>query len=200
MHKQEFLLQLRKGLSGLPKDELEEHLTFYSEMIDDRMEDGIGEEAAVRELGSVEALVSQTVAEIPLSKLVKERIAPNRKLKAWEIVLLVLGSPVWLPLLLAALAVFAALYVVLWSVLLVLWSVCLAFAVCGAACVAAGVWFIIKGNVMQGLAAVGAGLFCAGLAIFLFFGCKAATKGVWKLTQKIGLWVKNCFVRREEAQ
>ena len=30
MSKQEFLAQLRKGLSGLPQDDIEERLTFYS--------------------------------------------------------------------------------------------------------------------------------------------------------------------------
>ena len=38
MHKQEFLAQLRKGLSGMPQDDIEERLVFYSEMVDDRME------------------------------------------------------------------------------------------------------------------------------------------------------------------
>ena len=47
MNKQEFLARLQKGLSGLPGEEIEEHLAFYSEMIDDRMEDGIPEETAV---------------------------------------------------------------------------------------------------------------------------------------------------------
>ena len=41
---------------------------------------------------------------------------PRRQLKAWEIVLLVLGSPLWLSLGLAAIAVIFAFYVVLWSV------------------------------------------------------------------------------------
>ncbi len=33
MSKQVFLAQLRKGLSGLPKDDIEERFTFYSEML-----------------------------------------------------------------------------------------------------------------------------------------------------------------------
>ena len=44
MNKQEFFEQLRKGLSGLPKDDIEERLTFYKEMIEDRIEDGLSEE------------------------------------------------------------------------------------------------------------------------------------------------------------
>ena len=87
--------------------------------MDDRMEDGIPEETAVCEIGTVDELVSQIIADIPLGKLVKEKITPKKKLKAWEIVLLVLGSPIWLSLLIAALAVILSLYVVLWSVIIV---------------------------------------------------------------------------------
>lgn len=199
MNKQEFLAQLRKGLSALPEEDIYERLTFYSEMIEDRMEEGSSEEDAVQALGSVDALVSQTVAETPLSKLVKEKIKPKRKLKAWEIVLLVLGAPVWLPLLLAALAVVFAVYVVLWSVVLVLWAVFLALAACGLAGVAAGIYFTVKGNVPTGLAVIGAGLVCAGIAVFWFFGCKAATKGIIALTKKCALALKNCFIKKEEA-
>ena len=43
MNKQDFLVQLRKGLSGLPQDDIEERLTFYKEMIEDRMEEGFSE-------------------------------------------------------------------------------------------------------------------------------------------------------------
>lgn len=43
-----------------------------------------------------------------------------------------------------------------------------------------------------------AGLVCAGLAIFLFFGCKAATKGIVALTRRIAVWTKNRFLRRED--
>ena len=37
MRKQEFLDTLRARLSGLPKQDVEEWLGFYSEMIDDRV-------------------------------------------------------------------------------------------------------------------------------------------------------------------
>ena len=104
MNKQEFLSVLRKGLSGLPQDDIEERLTFYSEMLDDRIEEGLSEEAAVAAIGDAEEVVRQAVADIPLAKIAKERIRPKRRLKAWEIVLLALGSPIWLSLGIAAAA------------------------------------------------------------------------------------------------
>lgn len=98
MDKQEFLSKLRAKLSGLPQKDLEERLSFYSEMIDDRIEEGLSEETAVKELGTVDEVAGQIIADIPLSKLVKERIKPKRALNVWEIVLLAIGSPIWLSL------------------------------------------------------------------------------------------------------
>ena len=76
MNKQDFFAQLRKGLSGLPQDDIEERLTFYKEMIEDRMEEGFSEEA-VSAIGSVEDIVRQSIADIPLAKIAKERIRPK---------------------------------------------------------------------------------------------------------------------------
>ena len=87
MSKQEFLAQLRKGLSGLPQDDIEERLTFYSEMIEDRMEDGLSEDEAVSSVGSVDEIVSQAVAETPLMKTSKEKRKSKRQPRAGEIVL-----------------------------------------------------------------------------------------------------------------
>lgn len=199
MSKQEFLAQLRKGLSGLPQDDIEERLTFYSEMIDDRMEDGISEEDAVCEIGHVEEIVSQIVADIPLAKLVKEKVKQKKRLNAWETVLLVLGSPVWISLLIAAFAVILSLYVVLWSVIISLWAVFGSLIACAIGGIAAGIGFACGGHGFTGIAVIGAGIVCAGLSIFLFFGCKAATKGVLILTKKIALGMKNCFMKKEEA-
>lgn len=70
MGKQEFLDELRKGLSGLPRSDMEERLTFYGEMIDDRVEDGLTEDEAAAGIGTVNEVISQITAEIPLSRLV----------------------------------------------------------------------------------------------------------------------------------
>ena len=98
-------------------------MTFYAEMLDDRIEEGLSEEEAVAAAGAVEEIVRQTVDETPLAKIAKERVRPKRHLKAWEIVLLALGSPVWLSLGIAAAAVILAVYVSLWDVIVSLWAV-----------------------------------------------------------------------------
>ena len=199
MSKQEFLAQLSKGLSGLPQEDIEERLTFYSEMIDDRMEEGITEEDAVSRIGSVDTIISQTVADIPLTRLAKEKITPKKRLKAWEIVLLVLGSPIWFSLLIAAFAVILSLYVVLWSVTISLYAVFGSLIGCALGSVAVGIGFAFGGHALSGIAIIGAGLVCAGLSIFMFYGCMSVTKGILILTKKLVIRIKNFFIKKEEA-
>ena len=200
MKKQEFLDELRKGLSGLPQEDIEERLAFYGEMLDDRIEEGLSEEEAVSAIGNVDEIVRQTVADIPLAKIAKESIKPKRSLKAWEIVLLALGSPIWLSLGAAAIAVIVSLYAVLLAVIAALWSVFGAFAVCAVASIPGCVIIAAHGNAAAGLAVLAAGIVCAGLSIFMFFGSKAATKGILALTRKMTMGLKNCFIRKEEAE
>lgn len=197
MNKQEFLGELREKLSGLPESDIEERVVFYSEMIDDRIEDGIPEETAVGEMGSVDGVAQQIIADTPLTKLVKERIAPKKKIKAWEIVLLVLGSPVWLPILLVILAVMLLFYVLIWSMIAVLWSMFAAFAACGVAGVAAGIYFATLGHGLTGLAVIGCAIICAGLSIFTFIGSKEITAGFLIITKNAVIRIKNRIVKKE---
>ncbi len=198
MIKQEFLEQLRKGLSGLPQDDIEEGLTFYSEMIADRMEEGLSEEDAISEIGSIDEIVSQIVTDTPFTKIAKERIKPKRRLTVMEIILLILGSPLWLVLLIAVFAVILSLYVVLWSVIISLWAVFGSLAGCSFGFTIAGIVLACNGNALTGIAMIGAGIICVGFSIFVFYGCKAATKGILILTKKLALWIKNLFIKKEE--
>lgn len=200
MDKQAFLTALRSGLSGLPQDDIEERLTFYGEMIDDRMEEGLSEEEAVAAIGEVSEIVRQAVADTPLAKIAKERIRPKRRLKTWEIVLLALGSPIWLSLAITAAAVMFAIIVSLWSVILSLWAVFASLAVSAVAAVPTGAFFAVGGRGAAGLAMLSAGLVCAGLTILLFFGCMGAMKGILRLTKKITLWTKDRFIKKEDVQ
>ena len=199
MSKQEFLIQLRKNLYGLPQNDLEERLTFYSEIIDDRIEEGLSEEEATSAVGSIDKIVTQILSDTSLAKLAKERIKPKRTLRAWEIVLLALGSPIWLSLGVAAFAVILSVYVSLWSVIISLWAVFVSFIACSLGLIATGIARSAIDNELIGRALIGGGVLFAGLSIFMFFGCKASTKGIVLLTKKIVLWIKKCFIKKEEA-
>ena len=199
MTKQELMSELRKKLSGLPKRDIEERLSFYSEMIDDRMEEGYTEREAVRAIGSADEIAAQIIRDIPLTKIAKERIKPQRGLRAWEILLLILGSPVWLSLAIAAFAIILSLYAVLWSLVVSVWAVFVSLVACSLGGVFAGIVFATHGNGFIGVATLAASIVCAGIGILLFFACKAATKGTVSITAMIGLGIKRLFVGKERG-
>lgn len=110
---------------------------------------------------------------------------PKKKFKVWEIVLLALGSPLWACLLLAVFAVAVTLYLSLWAVIISLWALFASIIACGFGILLSGAVFGLGNNGYTGIAMIGGALVCIGLSIFLFFGCKAATKGTVLLTKKI---------------
>ena len=84
MKKQEFLNALRVGLTG--SSDAAEILDFYREMIEDRMEGGMEEEAAVEQLGSVEDILARCVQGLTVTKAAPEaEEAPNRGISRVEI-------------------------------------------------------------------------------------------------------------------
>lgn len=199
MRKRDFLEQLRGRLSGLPREELEERLAFYHEMIDDRMEEGLSEEEAVQAVGTLEEIMAQILEESAAGNSQPESTPAKRKMKAWEFVLLALGSPVWVSLLVASFAVVLALGASLWAVIASLWVVFAAAIYLSFGCLYWVVAFIIGGQLQDGMLMLSIALISAGLGIFLFFGCKLATKGAVLLTKKSVCATKLCFGKKEAA-
>ena len=192
MTKQEFTLQLSNGLNGLSEEDTRKSVDYYSEMIDDRMEDGMSEEEAVAALGSIEDIRSRILEDVPITRIVKEKITPKRDFRVGEIILLILGSPVWLPLLLAFILVCLALYLTFWVIIMSLYVVDLSVMIAGFASFVVG--FIQMPIPMTALFFFGSGIALIGLAILLFFGFNQVTKGLWFISKKIALGIKKIFV------
>lgn len=197
MTKREFLEELRKRLSDLNDADFAASVAYYEEMIDDRMEEGLSEEEAVNAVGTPADAAAHILEEMPLTKLIQARVTPKNKLPVWAIILLIVGSPIWLSLLIAAVSVVISVYAALWSVVGSLWGVFASLAVSGTACVMAFPVMAMQDYFYSGLASFGAGLLVLGLAIFAFFGCYYATKGTVFLTKKLVLLIKCAFVRKE---
>lgn len=196
MNKSKFLAELKKSLAGIPEEDIEKSLDFYSEMIDDRLDDGLNEEEAVAALGSIEDIKTQILRDTPLPKIIKERVKPKRTLSGWEIALIILGMPLWLPLLIAAASILFSVYIVIWSLVIVVFSVDLSFAAVALAGIFGSVVFIVLGHTASGLAVLGAGLVCAGLAVLWFFLCIGSVKGIVFVSKRLILGVKAVFVAK----
>lgn len=199
MTKLKFILALEKRLSSLPQGDIEQHLTFYSEMIEDRVEDGLSEEEAVTQIGSVEEIAVQILAEYPANETKAVAEKQKRNLKKWEVSLLILGSPLWISLLIAVLAVAFSVIVSAWSVVISLWAVFVSMAACAVALPIGAVCYFCVGDIYPGVAAIGIGLVCLGLAILFFYACKALTKGTAALTAKTVMLLMRLFTGKEKA-
>ena len=167
MTRDEFLNRLGELLACLPADQVKETQEFYAEAIADRMEDGMTEAEAVAAMGTPGEVAEATLNELPA---VPRAIArTKRKSTALLWALAIVGSPVWIPLLLAFVAVAAAVGGA--------GLVGLLFAVDG----------IIIGHVPYVLASMGMGFASIGVALLTGAGAWTASKQIARLS---ALWAK----------
>lgn len=199
MNKQEFLEKIRNQLAGLSEDDIKKSIDYYTEMIEDRMEEGLTEEEAVKEMGKPEEVASQILMDTPFSKLVKVKVKPKKSLSILSIILIVLGSPVWLPLVAAFFIIILSVYIVLWSFVLVLYSVVLSLAAGGVSGLLASVMIMFNVDILCGVFTLGVAIVCAGLSVLLFFGSNQVVKGILFLSKKIALSIKSYFIKRRNC-
>ena len=197
MDKKEFLSALEARLAGLPEADRRSSLDFYAEMLDDLTEGGMTEQEAVASLGSVDAIAEEILMDTPLPKLIKAKMKPKHRMRAWEIVLIAVGSPVWFPILIALFAVALSLYITLWAVVLSLYAADLAFAVSVPAGIVAAILLFVQGEAAGGLLFFGAGLVLAGLTVLWLLLCNLTAKGTWQLGKLTLRGIKACFVRKK---
>ena len=192
MNKTEFIEQLRNALQGLSEDDIKKSTDYYEEMIEDRIEDGISEEEAVKGLGSIESIKEQILMDTPITKIVKEKMKPKRALRAWEIVLLIIGSPVWVPVTAALIIVALVIYLCFWIVILCLYISDIAVFFSGFSAIIAA--FVQENGFSTGMLFCGGGIALIGVAILLFFGFTEIAKGMLFVSKKIALGIKKLFV------
>ena len=197
MTKNEFLSALRARLSGLPAADAERSLDFYGEVIDDRMEEGLTEEEAVAAIGTPQEIAERIFSEIPLPKLVKAQVKTRRRLRGWEILLLILGAPLWLPLLLAAVAVLLSVYVSLWSVVISLYAVSVSAGACSLAFFVFFFLFTLQSKFIEAAALIGFSLVSFGLGIALFIAGNYAAKGLIRVVEWSLRKAKSAFINKE---
>lgn len=121
----------------------------------------------------------------------------SQKLNAWQITLLVLGFPLWFPLLIAIIVIVLSVYIILWAIVISLWAIFFAML-----CIS--VYLLLTGNVTifthtapAGLAIIGMSVFCAGLSILMFYTSKILTKATILATKKSTQWIHNNLSKKD---
>lgn len=190
MTKNEFTRTLKSKINHLPKSERRKILQYYYEMISERMEDGMTEAEAIDALGDIDELLS---AYTPVPK------EPVRgvRLRAWHIIMLIVGAPLWISLVAALLCIMLAFYIVIWALVVAFYVVFMALAVCGFACVMASVFALLSGSAPYFFVLMGAGAFLSGLAILWLIVCNLFAKAMAKVTAKTSRGIFRFFFKRK---
>ena len=198
MRKQDFIKELRLNLSFLPKEEIEDRISFYSELIDDKIEEGVKEEDAIKSIGSIDEIINQIIDEMPLSKIAKDKIKQKRKLNGLEIALIIVGSPIWLSLLLSLIAVLFSLYIIGWSIVISIWAILISLIAVLVAGIVLTIISLFSNIYIVALSYLGATLVILGLTILMHYVCKIITRLYIKLTKLIVLSIKKKMLKRGE--
>lgn len=209
MTKEQFLRELQNRLSFLPSSEVAPFISYYREMIEDRMEEGMSERDAVAGLGDIGRIVEVIQYEMPVTSLVvssvkektnEAKAKAESRWPAWGkglvIALLILGSPIWLSLLAAGLAVFIGLLAVKIAVIVAVAAVVLAMAVASLAAVVGGCVLLFR-EPAAGVALIGAGLVGCGVTILAYLLAVIVIKGIIQLVKLLFRWIKGLFVKKE---
>lgn len=185
MTRDEFLGRLGELLACLPADQVRETQEFYAEAIADRMEDGMGEEEAVAAMGAPGKVAEAVLDDLPAVPRAIARTRRRSTTLLW--VLTIVGSPVWVPLLLAFAAVAVTVYVCIWVLALCVWIVAVALGSAGIAELVFAACGVVIGHVPYALASAGMGLGLVGVALFVGAGAWAVSRQIARLS---ALWAR----------
>ncbi len=202
MNKKEFLANLKFKIRKLPKSDIEESLDYYSEIIDDSMEDGLSEQEAIEKLGDIDKIASQILMDKNLSTTSTSPSSTSsrlsRPLRAWEIVLLVIGSPLWLPLLLVLLTFVLLLYLVIWIFIITIYAIFISFCGSCITTIIQSIFLLFSSQFPQALLSFSSGLILLGLSILMFFASYKTTLFIIDLHKKLFNKIKMKATKKEE--
>ena len=192
MNKKQFLDELRSKLVGLPDEEVDNRISFYEEMINDRIDEGKSEEEAINEIGTVDEVIREIAKDTPLVSLVKHKMKPKRRLRGWEVMLIIFSFPFWLPVAITAIALTFAAIVVMWSGAIAVYATEVSM-------IATFFWGIFKyiATGMTDTYFLGAALLGFGGTILMAFACVGITKGMFRLTRFLIIGIKSAFIRKK---
>ncbi|MBR3988402.1 MAG: DUF1700 domain-containing protein [Clostridia bacterium] len=189
MTKNEFTKVLKSKINHLPKSERRKILQYYYEMISERMEDGMTEAEAIDALGNIDELLSE------YSPAPSE---PRRgvRLRAWHIIMLIIGAPLWISLVAAMLCIMLAFYIIIWVLVICFYVVFAALAASGFALTMASFLSFFYGGAPYFFLLFGAGAFLSGLAIMWLIVCNLFAKAMAKVTGKSAKGIFRFFFKR----
>lgn len=194
MTKHEFLTELSNQLQNIPDSK--KAIAYYSEMIDDRMEEGMSEEDAVRSLDSIKSIRDRIISETPLPAFIEAHT--SKPLSTVTIILLIFGFPLWFPLLITFGVLLLSAYIVVASLLFSIYAIVFSFAIGGVVEIVTSI-FLLGTNVPSSIFNLGLGLIMIALSILLFHPANIASRSLLNVTKWSITKIKSLFIQKGGA-
>ena len=198
MSKREFLEALRSKLAGLSQEEREKTMIYYSEMIEDRMEEGATEEEAVAAVGEFEDILAgvphssmpqpvpweqpEPEPEIetepkPKAEPVQPKSTKNNNSQLVKAIIILVSAPIWFPVVITVVSLLFSLVVTVFSLGVSLIGV-------GIGGFFSMIRFFVDGRIPQGFFMMGLGFAGTGIAILCIAGLTSLGKWCVNLCKK----------------
>ena len=154
------------------------------------------EEEAVASLEDVSVIAERILQDTPITTLVKTKVKPKNGWTTAAIVAAIIGSPIWLSILIALVAVVVSVVIAFWAVVISIAAAMAAIILAGLALLIAPV-FMISASLPAAMVCFAAGLCVIGIALLGFVGVKYLAKGIAFLCKAIFRGIKAIFIRKE---
>ena len=185
MTRNEFMFQLRTKLKRLPQSDAEDAVAYYQGYFDDAGPEN--EQEVIKELGSPSEVAGKIIREFAFKQLENQPDSKKGMGPIGWVVLIVLASPIALPVGIAILAVFFAVIVSVLGILLGLGAAGLVAAAVGIFSAVVGMTSLVS-DPASTLYYVGRGMIALGFgAAILWVACwlaRMAVVGISRLTAK----------------
>lgn len=199
MNKREYLDRLTELLACLPPDQRIESVSFYAEMIDDRVEEGMTEEEAVAALDAPGVAAEAILDDLPAVPRAVAKTRRKSRVLLWAIV--IIGWPVLLPIAVSFVLAAVLIYLAIWLCAVCVWVVAIGLLIGLPLGIVCAFWGVAAGNVPFAVVEFGAALLCGALGALCLRGAFVATRQFARLSR---IWAAKALspfvkVKRKDA-
>lgn len=179
MNKEKFLSELKRKLSRLPQNELDNAINYYTEYFQDA---NIGDDVDVTlELGTPSQIASELLAEYATKNTIDEKKGGKNPISSiWFIILAIFAAPIGIPLAFAAIITIAALLFAGVMVVFAFGITAVAFSFSGIVMFVAALTILFK-EFSTSLLVGGLGFIFTGLGALVAIGIVYLFNGLIKL-------------------
>ena len=191
VNKAKFTKELERNLKILDSEERHRFITYYEEIIEDYIESGLSEEEAIIKIGTPGSIAGEILGGQDAVVVTK----PSSGRKALNIVLLILGFPLWGSLLLALILCILSAYIVIWCVPFTTGAVAISFFAASLIS-AVGSPFVFADVPATGIFQLGFGIASMGVSILTALLTIFLAEKFVKITKIFTLKLRSVFGRK----